>query len=333
MNSRTIVLIGFTAILTFMSSVVFAADARFCDQYARKSVQQQVANVAHQCGQTGLRWSPLYAGQREWCLTVRQPIAENETQARETALTRCGTTSGPVNWRSLPGTPTAWDALFAQEVMAMKKDDVVSIEVMHRHGVDINHDEGFNNGTILLHAIREQAEKVARYLVEQGVNPNRTTNGGWNPLINMFTKWDPVQKKYISTEAKLSLLQFLLNNGADPNSFGELNSGSLPLDEAVKRNQLQAAAVLLSAGADPNKHDFGIESLLMRTIMKRNHQAVVLLVNRGANVNMGSSGKACHETEAHNIMPLDKAMSAGVAETIRFLRNRGARTNAQCLAD
>lgn len=330
MGIRTILLQGFITTFLFTSSA-WAADARFCDQYARKSIQQQVVNVGQGCGNTGLRWSPLYEGQKNWCLTVRQAIAEAETQARETALRSCGTTSAPVNWRNLPDQPGVWDRLFAQEMTALKQDDAVSIEVMHRHGIDINHDEGFNNGTILYHAIAQQAEKSAHYLLRQGVNPNRTTNGGWNPLNNMFIRYDPQQRKYVSTKANPALLQLLLNYGADPNSYGELGPGSLPLDEAIDSNQLQAAVLLLRAGANPNLHDPGVDPILIRAITGKNHEAVVLLANSGANVNYGRGGMACKDKpDSDNILPLDIALKIGANMIAQVLRNQGARTAAEC---
>lgn len=335
MNSKTtikaIFFSGLTLLLPFSSAAVQAADFEFCDQYARKSVQQQVANVAHECGNEGLRWSPLYKGQLEWCMTTRQTIAENETSAREAALQRCGVTSEPIQWRGLKGVPSVWDALFAEEMKAVLEDDEVGLEVMHRHGVNIGHDEGFNNGTILYHAIKHQAGQSVRYLVQQGANPNRTTNGGWNPLINMFTKFDQQKQAYVDVKAKLSLLQFLLNNGADPNSFGELGASDLPLDKAAAQNDMRAATVLLSAGANPNKFDSQAGPLLMRMLDKGYKRMVMLLVNRGANVNQNAFA-SCREPAENSQLPLDKAKELGFERIARVLKNRGAKTMAECLA-
>lgn len=322
----------FTAMGLLLATNAGAADARFCDSYARTAVQQHIANIAQGCGQSGLRWSPLYTGQNQWCRTVRQGIAQTETQARETALQRCGTQSAArINWRDLPNTPWVWDQLFAQEMQALATDDATSIEVIHKHGVNIHHDEGFNNGTILYHAIANQALKVSRYLLQQGVDPNRTTNGGQNPLNNMFARYDPQQRKYVSTEANVELLQLLLNHGMNPNSFGELGGGTLPLDLAIKNKQWDAATVLLSAGADPNLHDFGQDPLLIRTIMQGDLNAVRLLVNRGADVNRGRYEQACKDKpENDTILPLDIARQQNKQAIAQLLRHRGAKTAAEC---
>lgn len=321
MTKKRIILSFLGLLLTISTIQSQAADARFCDQYARTSIQQQVANIAHECGKTGLRWSPLYKGQKDWCMTIRQAIPEAETQARNTALQSCGTTAAPINWNSL-GDPSKWDALFAQEMIAIERDDAVSIQVMHEHGVNINHDEGFNNGTALYHAIDQQAEKVAHYLVQQGVNPDRTTNGGLNPLIRMVE----------DATVNLSLLQYLLNNGADPNSFGEYGAPYTPLQVAIEKNHLPAATVLLNSGANPNTFDQ--TPILINAIKKRNLRAVVLLVNRGANVNMGEgiSKEGCTKNTPDGSMPLDTAIRTGFNSVITLLRNRGAKTAAECRA-
>lgn len=327
---RSILSFGLSLLL-LSSTALQAADFEFCDNYARKSVQQQVANVAHECGNKGLRWSPLYQGQLEWCMSVRKGIAENENKEREAALARCGVTSEPIQWRGLKGVPSVWDRLFAEEMKAVLEDDPVSLEVMQRHGVNINHDEGFNNGTILYHAIKHQAERSVRYLVGQGANPNRTTNGGWNPLINLFTKFDEERQQYVDIKPKLSLLQFLLNNGADPNSFGESGAGGLPLDKAAAQNDIQAATILLSAGANPNQFDSQDGPLLMRMLDKGYKRMVTLLVNRGANVNRNAY-TSCREPAENMQLPLDKALELGYDRIVRLLKNRGAKTMAECLA-
>lgn len=303
--------------LAVVTTQSWAADARFCDQYAKTSIQQQFANIAHECGNTGLRWSPLYKGQKDWCMTVRQAIPEAETSARQAALQSCGTDTKTINWDL-----STKDRIFAQEMLAIAQDDAVSIQVIHQQGMDINHDEGMNNGTALYHAIDQQAEKVARYLVQQGVNPDRTTNGGVNPLIRM------VEDKTVN----LSLLQYLLNNGADPNSFGEMNSPYTPLEVAIGKDHLPAATVLLNSGADPNLFD--ITPILINAIKKRNLQAVVLLVNRGADVNMteGMSREGCTENTYDGTTPLEIAIQTGFDPVISLLRNRGAKTAAECRA-
>lgn len=317
-----------------LSTNLRAADTAFCDHYARTAIQQQLANIAQGCGQTGLRWSPLYTGQYQWCLTVRQSIAHAETQTRETALQRCNTQSSTqLDWDSLPNIPWVWDQLFAQEVEALASDDATSIEVMHKHGVNIHYDEGFNNGTILYRAINHQSLNISRYLLQQGVDPNRTTNGGQNPLNTMFKRYDPQQRKYVKTEANTELLQLLLNYGMNPNSFGELGGGDLPLDLAVENQQWDAAILLLSAGADPNLHDFGSTPLLIRTIQKGDHAGVTLLVNHGANVNQGRFEQSCKDKPDNaDTLPLDIALRNNLQNIAQLLKNRGAKTAAECRA-
>ena len=150
-------------------------------------------------------------------------------------------------------------------------------------------------------------------------------------MVNLFTKYDEEQQKYVDIKPKLSLLQFLLNNGADPNSYGELGPGDLPLDKAAAQNDMKAVKVLLGAGANPNQYDTQAGPLLMRMLDKGYKRMVILLVNRGANVNEHSYG-SCREPVEGVKLPLDKARELGYDQIALLLRNRGAKTMAECLA-
>ena len=98
-----------------------AADSRFCDHYAQTAVKQQVANIAEGCGGTGLRWSPLYVGQKAWCGTVQKTIANNETKARNKVLASCGTDIKKIAWSNLNRRTVVWDELFNLMKEAAKK--------------------------------------------------------------------------------------------------------------------------------------------------------------------------------------------------------------------
>ncbi|MGB1010224.1 MAG: ankyrin repeat domain-containing protein [Thiolinea sp.] len=300
------------SILFLCAPAAQAADSRYCDHYAQTAVKQQVANIAHSCNQTGLRWSPLYVGQKKWCATVRREVADKETKARNAALLSCGTNMQKINWNKLPHVPGVWDALFAQMLAATKKDDVVAVKVMHANGVSIHHEEGFNNGTLFYHAVDIQAEKVSEYLLSQGAKVDESTpNGGGSALSRMLS------------DAKINhrMLAMLLRMGVDPNAVVEGYSDSVfPLIAAVENNHQQAVQMLLNAKANPNL--FRDNPALHYAVDNRNMNIVKMLVNAGADVNAKDLYGVC--------TTLDKARKSGSQGIINYLKSRGAKPGPNC---
>lgn len=303
----------FTIGLTLNSgSSVKAADSQFCDNYTQTSIKQQLANIAYNCKQTGLRWSPLYEGQKAWCVSVRESIANGETDARNTALSSCSATTQKLDWKKLPDIPFVWDRLFNQMLQATKIDDVNAVKVMHAHGLSIHHQLDFNNGAMLYHAVDHQAEKVAEYLLDQGASPQVTTNGGGNALGKMLE--DPI--------INYRMLAMLLQKGFDPNYGGESYSfDAIPLLLAANKNDYRAVDLLLTAGGNPNVMlDF---APLFFAINQKNMTMVKRLVEAGANVNMQVGMSNCD-------YPLNLAYRAGSLGLIEYLKSKGARLQPGC---
>lgn len=312
-------LLRISALLTLLSTITlpaYAASTQFCSQYAQTSIRQQIANVAYDCRQRGLRWSPLYEGQKQWCMSVREAVANKETQARQTTLATCKAPVRKIAWNSLDS--GLWDPLFDQMLAATKIDDVVAVKVMHAQGISIHHEWGFNYGAMIYHAIDHQAEKTATYLLSQGARPNSSTNGGGGSLSNMLD--DP--------KVNYRMLSMLLQRGADPNYAGEAYTDSAyPLLTAVMHNDLRAVRILLNAGANPNR--FADDPAIIHAIKKRNLPILQALVNAGANVNTGPNHTDCANGSSNNL-PLDQATASGHQPIIQFLRSRGAKLRSQC---
>jgi len=301
------------ALALFISSGTHlqAADARFCDNYAKTAVKQQIANVSQSCAERGKRWSPSYLGQKAWCMRVSKAVASKETEARNSALGSCGADTRKINWNTLPNIPSVWDRLFAQMLEATKKDDVVAVRVMHANGVSIRHDEGGNNGTILYHAVDNQAEKTAAYLLSQKANPRATTNGGGNALAKMIE----------DRKINYRMLGALLRGGFDPNYGGEGYSDSyFPLLLAAKKNDYTAVQMMLRAGGNPNLRKDSTP--LLYAVENRNMSMVKLLIQSGANPNLSGAMSPC--------LPLDKARKSGSRGIIQFLESKRARSSRGC---
>ncbi len=309
MKTPTLMILLF---VTSLSSNLNAADEQFCDNYTQTSIKQQLANIVYDCKQTGLRWSPLYKGQKAWCMTVRETVASAETTARATALTSCGANTQKLKWKELPDAPFVWDRLFGQMLQATKIDDVKAVKVMHAHGVSIHHQQDFNNGAMLYHAVDHQAEQVAEYLLEQGASPQVTTNGGGNALIKILE--DPI--------INYRMLTMLLEKGFDPNYAGESYSfDAIPLLFAANQNNYRAVDLMLNAGGNPNVMlDF---APLFFAINQKNMSMVKRLVGAGANVNMQVGMSACD-------YPLNLAYRAGSLSLIEYLKSKGASLKPGC---
>ena len=312
--------LGVFILLMATSMASYGASNAYCRSYAKAGVIQHINNLKHNCGFTGLRWTPLYRGQFQWCLTVRRPIAENEKQIRSQRLqNNCGVAPfGNIAW----STVSYWqkNKVIGAAIEAVKTDDVHALEIFKGQKVNLTHDWEGNYGPPLYHAIDYQKPRSVRYLIRLD-NPNRTANAGPNPLSNML--WD--------NQVNYRLLKFLLRKNTSPNGSGELNDDSAaPLYVAINVGDMRALKILLSNNADPN--GFRNRSFLIEAITRGNVRAVKLLLHHGANVNMNAERELCSNINYPNArMPLDYANAGGNAVIISLLTQRGAQTGAACL--
>ena len=297
----------------------YGADGNYCSGYAKTAVIQHINNLKHNCGFKGLRWSPLYHGQRKWCLTVRQSIAENEKKIRNKRLKQdCKIEPlGNLAWTKVEHVQK--NKVIASAIDAAKKDDVMSLKIFRSQKVSLAHEWQGNYGSILYHAISDQKFQAVRYLIKFDT-PNRTSNGGPNPLTNILN----------SSKVNYSLLEFLLRKGAHPNWSGELaDDSTAPLYLAISKNDLRAVRILLKNSANPNY--LVNQPPLILAIKKGNIAAVKLLLKYGANVNLAEYNILCKNVKQSNIqMPLDFAQQGGNHQIIQLLMKKGAKTGDSC---
>ena len=301
--SRTTVLV----ITLFFSHTLSAADARFCDGYAKTSIKQQMVNVVAECKQKGIRWSTLHKGQYRWCTTVRESVANKETKFRNDALAKCGVSINENLW-DYPKYPSAQSWLYNSMANAVKKDDVVSVKYMHKEGVEFTDNAGDNDGGLLYLAVDHQAEKTAKYLLTKGQKPTQIPNGGGNALSKM------IEDKKINYR----MLAMLLKNGFDPNYGGEGYSDDyFPMMLAARLNKYRVMQMLLKAKGDPNLGRD--QTTLIFAIKNRNMSIVKMLVNAGADVNKRGSYPDGH------LSPLDIAQKSGSGGMVKYLKSKGAK--------
>ena len=310
--------------LATTSSRAKATDKRhqqFCANYANTAVIQQLNNLKNKCGFKGLRWSPLYQAQYQWCLTVRLSIASNETKIRKNRLKQnCGVNPlGKFLWKDVD----YWqrDKIIKDAIKAVEKDDVMSLKIFKYRGVNLAHEWDGNFGTPLYHAITKQKNQAVHYLIHFD-SPDRTTNGGAHPLATMLE----------NTKVDYTLLEFLLRKGMKPNGNGERSDAlSSPLFVAINKGDMRALRLLLKYGAKPNNPS-GMISFLIEAIKRNRVDAVKLLLQYGAKVNMSEGNMTCHNLfgSGQILLPLDYALQKGNKQIINLLKIRGAKRGYKC---
>lgn len=298
-------------VMTLCSSSLFAADARFCDQYAKTSIKQQMSNITASCKQKGLRWSTLYAGQNAWCRSVRQSIAENETKVRNDALAKCGAPLSKQVWKSTARTSAEY-WLYTEMQAAAKEDDLTAVKFMRSEGVVTSDPAGDNDGGLLYVSVDHQAENVTKFLLSIGKDPRRAVPNGGGSALAAMVRDDKVNYR---------MLKMLLKNGFDPDSGGEGYSDSyFPVMVAAEKNKYRVMEILLQAGASPNlQRD---STPLMYAIKNRNMGMVKMLAEAGAKVNVSGGMNHC-------TLPLDAALKSGSMGLVNYLKSKGAK-RAEC---
>ena len=294
-------------ITLFASQSLLAASPSFCDQYAKTSIKQQLSNITASCNQKGLRWSALYAGQNAWCRTVRQSIAENETNERNKALAKCGAPLSKAVWKDDEKFPSASYWRYTEMQAAAKKDDLIAVKFMQSEGVLTSDPGGDNDGGLLYISVDHQAEKVSKYLLTQGKSPQSIPNGGGNALAAMVG----------DAKVNYRMLAMLLKNGFSPDYGGEgYVDDYFPVLMAAKKNKYRVMQMLLKAGGSANiARD---STPLIYAIKNRNMSMVKMLVEAGADVNKVGA------VDGH-LLPLDIAEKTGSRGLMNYLTSKGAK--------
>lgn len=213
---------------------IYDSQPSFCNAYATKAVSQNRTAQAASCQFKGLRWSDDFEGQQKWCEAVREDIAQGETRARAEALLQCFGDGVSLNASDLSMIP---DTLGMEMINVVRKGRYARMQQLLAAGTDLSY-EGMqgNDGTIMFIAVGTQNEKIIRFLLKLGMNPNSTFNGGWSSIATVVNNH--------------KLLEYLLENGGDANNTGELYEfQQLPLVAAIQSNDLEAVRILIRHGA------------------------------------------------------------------------------------
>ena len=181
-------------------------------------------------------------------------------------------------------------------------DEVVEL-LLQQESVDPDAvtDHGF---TPLLQAIFERHQKVVKLLLDRAdVNPNlRDTTYNQTPLWMASTAGDEILRMFLQRK--------------DVEINGKSRWGETPLYQAIQRNHLSAAKMLLEAGADPNISTDVHTTALSWAAAEGSEESIQLLLNQaGIELDIpNQSGQT----------PLLRAADAGHTKCIRMLLDKGA---------
>ena len=112
-------------------------------------------------------------------------------------------------------------------------------------------------------------------LLQAGADPNveRPSQASWFPLKLAVSELDD--------GGPIGAVELLLQHGALPDGGGD-PGGNTALIQAAMYGQVEAARLLLAAGADPNVRDDEGDSPLRLAVEKRNYELAALLLRWGA---------------------------------------------------
>lgn len=120
-----------------------------------------------------------------------------------------------------------------------------------------------------------------RTLLSQGADPNAPKEDGWRPLHTAIGQ--------LRVGGKVEFIAVLLEYGANVNEW-DANHNETPILSASDPPEIDAARVLLEAGADPNVRRSDGESPLRLCVWEEDAEMAALLLHYGAGKTVNDFG-------------------------------------------
>lgn len=145
-----------------------------------------------------------------------------------------------------------WHEIPLFELIAQRENETVKNLINSGFNVNTKDD---HNETALHVAVEHKNLEIVRLLIEKGANVNAQTKGKVTPILRLDNYFE-------DKEAALEILCLLILKGAKVNANPDKET---PLMTACMENNIEAATVLLEAGANPNLKDEDGETALQKT--------------------------------------------------------------------
>ena len=154
-------------------------------------------------------------------------------------------------------------------IRAVKQGDIEKvIRALETVSVNTKPD---GNTPLLMVAVQNRKEDIARLLIQKGADVNVTNNGGETPLINAAHR------------GLYPIVEMLLDAGANVNQAS--NGGYTPLMASCGRGHSEVAKLLLANGANTEAHTTNNATALIDAVTA-NLETVTVLLDAHANVNV-----------------------------------------------
>lgn len=223
---------------------------------------------------------------------------------------------------------------------AVKGEQRQTIELLLHEGLDVNATDT-EAKTVLHYAARQNNSTLIQFLLEHGALIEAGDRGGQTPLLTA------------ADNMRVAAAKELLSHGANVNALDIMNRNALHLAIiSAKADSASLADLLLLHGIDFTPCDFGNMTSLHYAVGTGSRQIIDLLLEAGANINLGIERKYWDETiesgrpvyrerrvpeaerqkikDAVGLTPLHFAACIGHSVMAEYLLSKCANPNARC---
>jgi ankyrin repeat protein len=167
---------------------------------------------------------------------------------------------------------------FASAIHAAKKDDILVLSLLAESGIDLDH-IGANGLPLVATAIRSGSPKATEWLLSRKPEAKPDANAAPDPATEAEAEqYGPTEMSPLDHAVAASQPE-MVSRLVDRSSRLQINRA---LARAVRKSNLQSAALLLRAGADPDHAEEGLPSLLEIALASSDDKLISTLLEAGA---------------------------------------------------